>query len=293
MSDFNNSGNNNPFGPKSFPTAIYPVHAKDTSGALKRSEPLITPDQLRSRYLKGVYMVFPNGDTFSNDDLKDQINIATNQAELLLKTMISPVEFEEKLDFDASKYKAFISLKTSNAPIISLERLAIISTNGQTLFEIPAPWIESAGFNRSEINVIPLLASFGTQSIAGSPIVGAGSPGNSVAFFSLWNCYGMLTNAPAYWTVTYKAGLSRTEGVVPVPVNELVGVLAAINLLSMLALLFLQTSVSLSQDGISQSSSNLGPRMYQLRIEELEKRRDNLVTEITALFGRRFFMSHI
>jgi hypothetical protein len=202
------------------------------------------------------------------------------------------VEFQEKLDFDFSKYKAFISLKTTNAPIISLEQLAIVSTNGQILFEIPAPWIEAANFNRSEINVIPLLASFGTQSVAGSPIVG-NQPGNGITFMSLFNCYGTVNNAPAYWQVVYKAGLSSTEGVVPVPVNELVGTIAAINLLSMLALLFLQTSVSLSQDGISQSSSNMGPRMYALRIEELEKRRDALVVQVTALFGRRFYLSHI
>jgi len=291
MSDFN-AGDEFDFGPKSFPTAIYPVHAKDTSGALKRVEPLLTPIQLRSRFLKGIFLTFPNGETYTDDDLKDQINMAINKAELLLKTPISPIEFQEKLDFDQSKYKAFISLKTSNAPIITLDQLAIVSTNGQILFEIPAPWIEASNFNRSEINVIPLLASFGSNSVAGSPIVGS-QPGNGVAFFALWNAYGIIANAPAYWQVIYKAGLSRTDGTVPVPVNELVGTIAAINLLSSLALMYLYNSVSLSQDGISQSSSGPGPRIYQLRIEELEKRRDELVIEITALFGRRFFMTHI
>lgn len=281
------------FGPRSFPTAIYPVHAKDTSGSLKRVEPLLKPEQLVSRFLKGIYLTFPNGDTFSSDDMKDQINMAINEAELLLKTPISPIQFQEKLDFDQSKYKAFISLKTSNAPIICLDSLAIVATNGQPLFEIPAPWIESANFNRSEINVIPLLASFGTQSIAGSPVVGGGSPGNGVAFFALWNAYGSTTNAPAYWQVIYTAGLSRKDGTVPVSVNELIGCIAAINMLSALALLYTTNSVSLSQDGISQSSSGPGPRIYALRVEDLEKRRDKLVTEITALFGRRFFMSHI
>jgi hypothetical protein len=282
----------NGFGPKDYPTAMYPVHAKDTSGALKRAEPILTPEQLRSRFLKGIHLTFPNGDTFSNDDLKDQINIAVNDAELLLKTPISPIQFQEKLDFDESKYRAFISLKTSNAPIICLESLAIVATNGQPLFEIPAPWIESAHFNRSEINVVPILASFG-GSINGSPIVGGQSPGNGVAFFALWNVYGMVSNAPAYWQVVYTAGLSRKDGTVPVPVNELIGCIAAMNMLSMLALLYTTNSVSLSQDGISQSSSGPGPRIYALRIEELEKRRDKLVTQIAALFGRRFFMSHI
>ena len=281
-----------PFGPKSFSGAQYPIHCQDSSGAFKRAEPILTLDQVRSRYLKGVYMTFPNGDTFTNLDIQDQINLASNQVELLLKMQISPIIIKEKLDFDMSLYKAFIDLQTSNSPIISLESLAIVSTNGQPLFEIPAPWIEAAQFTRGKINVIPLLASFGTQRVAGSPIVGS-SPGNGVAFFALWNAYGSINNAPSYWQVIYKSGLSNTDGTLPVPVNDLIGVVTAINMLSMLALLYLQTSVSLSQDGISQSSSYMGPRIYQLRIEELMKRRDELVDEIKGAYGRRFFFSHI
>ena len=292
MSDVNNPNQYGALGPKAFPTAQYPVHARDTSGTLKRVEPILTPEQLRSRFLKGLYLTFPNGETYSDVDLKDQINMAINDCELLLKTPISPVQFQEKLDFDQSKYKAFISLKTSNAPIICLEELAIVATNGQPLFVIPAPWIEAANFNRSEINVIPLLASFGTNSVAGSPIVGS-APGNGVAFFALWNAYGLVSNAPAYWQVVYKAGLSGTDGTVPVSVNELIGVVTTINLLSSLALMYLHTSVSLSQDGISQSSSGPGPRIYQLRIEQLTLRKDALVTKLTALFGRRFFLTHV
>lgn len=283
----------NGLGPKSFPTAEYPVHAKATSGAFKRVEPILVAGQFRSRFLKGIPLNFPNGETYSDEDLKDQINIAANDAELLLKTPISPIQFQEKLDFDLSKYKAFISLKTSNAPIICLESLAIVATNGQPLFVIPAPWIEAANFNRSEINVVPLLASFGASFINGSPITGGGVPGNGVAFFAMWNAYGSIDNAPAYWQVIYTAGLSRKDGTVPVAVNDLIGCIAAINMLSSLALMYTTNSVSLSQDGISQSSSGPGPRIYALRIEELEKRRDKLVTEISALFGRRFFMSHI
>jgi len=290
MSDIDNPYGS--LGSKKFPTATYPVHAKNTSGALKRVEPLLTPKQLRDRFLKGIYLTFPNGDTFSEDDFKDQINMAINEAELLLKIALSPVQVQEKLDFDQSKYKAFISLKTSSAPIFSLDQLAIVSTNGQILFEIPPEWIEAANFNRSEINVIPLLASFGTTSVAGSPIVGS-QPGNGVAFFALWNAYGLISNAPAYWQVVYKHGISSTDGTVPVSVNELIGTIAAINMLSMLALLYINMSVSLSQDGISQSSSGPGPRIYALRIEELEKRRDQLATQISALYGRRFFITHI
>lgn len=281
-----------PFGPKSFSGSEYPVHAQDTSGAFKRAEPILTPAQVRSRYLLGIYTVFPNGDTFSDNNIQDQINLASNEAELLLKMQISPVLIKEKLDFDMSLYKAFIDLQTSNSPIISLESLAIVSTNGQPLFEIPAPWIEAALFSRGKIHVIPLLASFGTQSVAGSPIVGT-QPGNGVSFFALFNAYGSITNAPSYWQVIYKTGLSRADGTLPVPVNDLIGVITAINMLSMLALVYIQTSVSLSQDGISQSSSNMGPRMYQLRIEELIAKKDKLVDEIKGLYGRRFFFSHI
>src|SRR3954463_823368 len=110
---------------KSFGTAMYPVHAKQTSGLMRRCEPVLTPEQLRRRFLKGIPLNFRNGDAFTDDDLKDRIYLAMNETELLIHTTITREARQDKLAFDRSLYSSYIHLKSEAGPIVSLERLAI------------------------------------------------------------------------------------------------------------------------------------------------------------------------
>src|SRR5690349_12969237 len=119
MADLSNS--------KAYGTAMYPVHALQTSGLMRRCEPLLTPEQLRSRFLKGIPLFFANGDTFSDDDLKDRIYLASNQVELDLKTTIVREQRQEKLPFKYEDYKAYIHLTAEQGPVVSIEELAIVS----------------------------------------------------------------------------------------------------------------------------------------------------------------------
>lgn len=269
---------------KNYQTAAYPVHAAETSGLIRRAEPLLTPEKLRSRFLKGIPLTFPNGDTFSDDDLKDKILLATNEAELLLNMTVSREAFKEKAPFDKSLYDAFIHIKTEKGPILTIEHLQITSADGNSIFEIPPAWVETANFSKRLINVIPLLAAFGVNSVQGS-VSNAG-----IAFLTI---IGGLGWVPAYWTVKYTAGMSFKEGQVPIPVNELVGVIAAIDCLSLIAPSNLFTSQSLSQDGISQSSSGPGPRLYELRISELEAKKAQIISKLKGIFSGKFFISNI
>jgi hypothetical protein len=87
--------------------------------------------------------------------------------------------------------------------------------------------------------------------------------------------------------------MSTKEGQVPVPVNELIGCLAAIDVLSAIAPSNIYNSQTLSQDGISQSSSGVGPRIYELRIQELEVKRDTLIKKLKGIFSGKFFVDNI
>lgn len=269
---------------KNYGTAAYPVHASETSGLIRRSEALLTPEKLRSRFLKGIPLTFPNGDTFSDEDLKDKILLAINEAELLLNMTVTREAFKEKAPFDKSLYDAFIHIKTEKGPILTIESLAIRSADGQAIFEIPPTWIEPANFSKRLINVIPLLAAFGVNSVQGS-VSNAG-----IAFLTVMGGLGWV---PAYWEVRYTAGMSFKEGQVPVVVNELIGVIAAIDCLSLIAPSNIFTSQSLSQDGISQSSSGPGPRLYELRISELEQKKQQLIVKLKGIFSGKFFVGNI
>lgn len=266
---------------KSYGTAMYPVHALETSGLLKRVEPFLTPEQFRSRFLKGIPLVFLNGATFSDDELKDRINLAQNEAELRLKTTITRELRQEKLPFKQQDYKAYIHLKAEQGPICTIHQLAIVSADKNTIFEIPPEWIETTNFAKSYINVIPLLAAYGVNSVQGA----VGNAG--IAFLTVIDGLDFI---PAYWQIKYTSGMSNTEGSVPIVVNEYIGCIAAIQILSMIAATFIHTSQSQSQDGISQSSSGPGPRIYLVRIEELTKRRDELERKLKGIFSQNFFV---
>jgi hypothetical protein len=276
MSDFSRT--------KNYQTAIYPVHAVQTSGLLRRVEPLLSPEQLKSRFLKGIPLTFPNGDTFSDDELKDRIYLAMNEAEILMGRTITREKFKHKVPFDYPLYRAYIHITTEHGPIVSLESLAIISADFNSIFEIPPTWIETANFSKNLINVVPLLAAYGVNTVSGA----VGNAG--IAFLTVIDG---LNWVPAYWEVSYTAGLSNREGEVPTIVNELVGCVAAIALLSEIAPANIYNSQTLSQDGISQSSSGLGPRIYELRIAELQAKRDELIRKIKSIFSSRYFVSNI
>jgi hypothetical protein len=262
---------------------MYPVHALHTSGLMQRVEPLLTPEQLKSRFLKGIPLFFTNGATFSDDELKDRIYLASNVAELDLKVTLTREQRQEKLPFKNEDYKAYINLVSEQGPIVSIEQLAIVSADKNTIFEIPPEWIETTNFPKRLINVIPLLAAYGVNSVQGA----VGNAG--IAFLSVIDG---LNWVPAYWQIRYTSGISNTEGKIPTVVNELIGCIAAIDILSEIAATFIFTSQSQTQDGISQSSSGPGPRIYMLRIEELERKRKKLENQLRTIFSNRFIIGN-
>jgi hypothetical protein len=228
-----------------------------------------------------------NGDTFTDPILKDRIMLAMNETEAQLGTTIERVEFRDKLPFDWSLYKSFIHLKPRHSPVISLENLSIVASNDEVIFEVPSMWIDAGNFSIGQINVIPLLAAFGATNASGTPIT-ATSQGAGIAFLAIWGASGATNQVPSYWQVQYSSGLSNREGQVPTIVNQLIGTNAAINLLSQIAQSYITTSQTLSQDGISQGSSSLGPRTFALRVEELTKTRDELIKKIKGIFARSY-----
>lgn len=271
---------------KSYGTTIYPVHANGVSGLLKRVEPLLTPSLLKSRHLKGILELAKRfGITYTDDELKDYINVAMNQAELELGINIVSEQIKEKHPFDINLYKAFIHTRTEQGPIISLESLAIVSSSGQSLFTVPAEWIESAQFHQRQVNVIPLLSTFGAQTF-NTPIASGG-----IAYLSILLNY--LGWVPSYWEITYTTGVCRDSGQVPVVVNELVGVMTAISLLSQTGPHNINSSVSIGQDGVSQASSGAGVQVFQYRMQELEKKKDTLMKQIKRVFSAKYFLSSI
>lgn len=267
--------------PKSYGNNTYPVLSSKTSDLIKRIEPILTPKKLVSRYLKGLDL-----SDYDTDDLKDKIDLAMNEAEILLDISLTPVRRKEKYPFDMNLYKSFIHIMTNFGPILQIDRLSIQSSNDKNIFEIPADWVEAARFFQKQINVIPLTVVGATGISSGQPTGAAG-----LAFIAAMN--GGIKWVPSYWEVEYTTGVCNKEGYVPMVVNELVGAIAAIEILGNLGALNVNTSVSVSHDGISQSSSNPGPAIYQTRIGELTNKKNEMVKKIRRVFYNNYFVSNI
>lgn len=273
---------------KQFATAGYPVHMLRSSGLMNRCEPILTPELLVSRYLKGIPLTFPNGDHYNSADLKDQIGLSMNEVELLCRITLTREQFWDKPAFDTSLFKGgFIHMKTEQGPILSVEEVSIVSSDGFKLFTIPSTWIEPSGFSKGFVNVVPLLSGYGATTMGGNGGIGAYNG------FPYMAAFAQLTFIPGFWSIGYTAGVSKIQGQLPIVVNDLVGTIAAINIISAVAVMFLNTSQSLSRDGVSQSSSSPGPRVYALRIEELEKKKTELMGKIRAAMNQKFLISNI
>lgn len=269
---------------KQFWSAGYPVHCTKTSGLLNRSEGILTPQLLISRYLKGIPLAFPNGDSYSAEDLKDQINLAINEVESLCRITLSREQFTDKVPFDIALYKSFIYLKTEQNPILSVESVQIVSSDGYSVFEIPSSWLEPSNFSKGIVNVVPILGAYSVSTGGGVGAYG-GIP--------YLNVFSQLTFVPGFWQIVYTCSVSKIEGQFPMIINDLVGTIASINLLGNITTMFINNSQSLSRDSVSQSSSGPGPRMYLERIEGLEKKKMELLGKIKAAFSTKFLISNI
>ena len=277
---------NNPNYPKSFSANGYPIHTRNPSGSLTRVESMLTPAKFRSRFIKGIQQVILDklGITYSNEELKDFITRAINQVELELNMSIVAQQYVERQPWDASLYSAYVFTQVGH-PVLRLDDFSIVSANNDKIFQFPAQWIDASGFFARRVCSVPLLAIQSTGDVVTSQPTALG--------WSLLHARLGINFIPGYFEISYVSGICLDANSVPVVVNELIGTVAAITLLSGIAPLNMYTTVSLGQDGISQSSANAGTQVFALRMQELQLQKDKLMKELKRVFSRKFYMQNI
>jgi cell division protein ZapA (FtsZ GTPase activity inhibitor) len=267
-----------------FGTKAFPADTKETSNLFRRVEQMITPETLVARYLKTIPAKTLQG--FTPDDIKDQIEIAVNEFELLTDIKVYQTQMKERVPYDSQLYKGFMFMKMNHRPILSVEKVTVESTNGQVIYTVPLDWIERGFFHKGQINLLPIMAVFGNSY---NTIVN-GVPSGAMIFLQGQTGHQWL---PAFWSVEYTTGVCHKDGNIPVIVNDVIGMIAAINILSDLQTKYIFTSQSLSQDGLSQSSSGPGPQTYEKRIEHLEQRKERLLQQLKKVTHNKYFLSNI
>jgi hypothetical protein len=271
MSDYSNS--------KPSIGSIYPVGAVDAQQAL-RIEPLLTPSDLRINFLLGIPLVsyFPHPITgvryeLTDEDLKTYITRAVNVLELEMGITLFPVQYKEKFPYDFNFWRSHAHVRLKQRPVTSVETFTFQAASGADLLVINSSWIEMGNAHQGQINLIPILPTVGTNTIP----TGTAGQGYLALFVggSAW--------LPSIVSLTYTAGYP--DGKFPRVINEIVGMTAAIDILSSLAATYRNGSYSMSVDGYSQSQSTPGPQLFDPRIKELKEKKTYLVDRIKDLYG--------
>lgn len=248
---------------------------------IQRLEPILTPEQLVRRFLMGIDLSSQMRDPFTGKPLrwtpemvKDIIDGAMNTAELELRTPLRPIVVQEKHPFDRFAYKSFGFFKLRQTPVSRILSVGVVPPNGETVYSMPLEWVETAYSPTGQINIIPMTAA---QVGGSSTGIFPGQSANGGAFYlTVVQQAGWV---PAYWQIEYVAGYC--DGQVPRIINDLIGVIAAMDILSMLATTYAKVqSQSLGIDGLSQSVSTPGPQIFAQRLEELEKRKTTLILSL-------------
>jgi hypothetical protein len=258
----------------------------------ERLEPIIGPDELKARFLFGISLVSQMKDPITGKNaimhdaqIKDLIDGTIQQVEQDLKIDIFAVERQERYPFDAPAFQQYGFMRTEHYPIANIRSMTITAPNNQDVYTVPLEWVSPAYFLRGQVNVVPWLAN--SQSISGYSATGSGSGGAH-----LLSVLGSSMFCPAYWQLIYTSGFM--DGMVPRIVNDVIGVTAAINILSMLGATYARsTGHSLGIDGMSQSISGPGPNIFAVRIQDLEAQRQRLIGKVKAAFGKKILVGSL
>lgn len=256
-----------------------------------RLEPLITPAELRALHLFGLSLTSAMADPVSGryqvmDDalLNHYIEQAVAQVEQEASLTLFPIDVEERHPWDRQEFEAWGYLRCNLKPINKIREVVIQSSDATDLYRFPNEWIEQGYLHKGQIHLIPLAAANQNGAVVSL---------TSAAGITFMTMFGNLTGwMAAYWTVRYQAGFP--DGKLPQIVNQLVGTVAAMEVLSNLAATYAtQQSMSLGIDGLSQSISNPGAQLFQPRIEMLQAKRTQLASRLKTIFGNKFFIGTI
>lgn len=273
---------------KSGPGSLFPDNTSENTW--NSVEPLITPGQVKIHHLFGIPLVSAMRDpltgmaqVMTDDIIKEIIVRAVAIVEADTGLIIFPRQIKEKHPFDKAEFEAFGYFRLQNRPVATIESLSISPSDNATIYNVPLNWIETGYLEQGQINIVPLASGLGY-----SGMVSGMSTAGGIFLTSL----GAHHWIPAFWLIVYTAGFP--DGMLPRIVNELIGVVAAMEILSLLGSTYGgSTSHSLSIDSVSQSVSKPGPDIFRLRLETLAEKRKTLTKKLKAAYGLTLFSGNI
>jgi hypothetical protein len=256
-----------------------------------RLEPLITPSQVKTRFLFGIPMVSYLPDPLTGKRqvvtdavLEELILQAVAQIEMKTGAVIMPTQIRSRHPFDRALWEEYGFMTLPHRPAYSIDLFNIESTDGSLLMEVPLLWVETSYLQRGQLMVVPL--SMITASTNGGQSSRATNGAAGALFLSILGSAWI----PAFFTL--KCSYGFPDGNIPIFINNLIGMQVAIMLLGMLAATYRTSSASLGIDGQSQSFS-MNPNLYMARIQQLQDELDKGIRKAKALFGTKLLSNNV
>ena len=262
---------------------LWSTHEEDTPS---RYEPLPDAQSMKNGVLFGIPLTSAlTGQTLSDDALNKFLREAVSELEHILDIYITPTEFQEKHDYNKEMFAwSFAYLKLNHPNILYVSKLNISFNN---TFEAPV----AVDFPKEFIHVMPQEAVIQLVPATGTTLGGVIMSAFSGIQYHALNMQAFL-NYPGSIRVTYTCGFE--DGKVPALLAGLIETMAAIRVLSIMGfLLFPYNSVSAGLDGVSQSTSTLGPGFFRQRMDELNKMKDQQLDAARGYYQRKFLIDHI
>lgn len=234
----------------------------------RRTEALITPKQLKERYLFGIDLRDQNGNELSENAMQAFIDSAVSMLETDLDIYIVPTKHDpEEKDYHSNDYVEWGYFQLNNIPVLSIESIIAVypgatpDNPNSNILSIPSQWIKLQPHD-GIVRLIP---------VANVP-AGMMFDASGGFFPEMFSRHGTV---PLLWQVTYTSGFA--DGKVPMDINAAIGMIAAIFCLNALGASVLPPGVSsttLYIDGLSQSlNTSLGStsHAYSGTIAEFRK----------------------
>jgi len=234
-----------------------------TESSFSTSESLITPEQLKSRYLFGIDLSDPvSGEEIPKDTIQHAINTSVSFLEHELDILITPREIQENFDYRAVDYIDFNILKLKKKPVSEVTELKAQFPNSIDLVDYPKEWfvVEKES---GQLQLSPVEGSFSglivTQGGSYLPLI-----------------YGTRDYWPHLFKVTYRAGFD--SDCIPIVINDMIGMQAAIHLFEILGDIVLGPGVaseSVNLDGAGVSKGTTASAMFHAfsaRVESYRKK---------------------
>lgn len=240
--------------------------------------PLITPQELRRLHLWGIPLVSgmrdPETRTFQrleDPEIKEFIIEAASLAETESGMEIFPRVYTEKHAFDKPAYESYGYFQLRHRPVSGIIQLSLTPANEEAIFTVPTSWIDTGYLHQGQINLLPLTAAVGGTGMSAITAAEGG-----VAYLHL---FGHSHYIPSFWEIKYTGGYKN--GLLSRAINQLIGVIAAMEIISNLATTYARTtSTSLGLDGMSQSISGPGPQIFNDRLTALADKRKWLLRRL-------------